>query len=531
MPTISAAKGATTAMPKWVYNVSYQDRQIARDANFRWDRERKAWWTCDPAIIRGLPQDLDDSAKDLLAAIDSEVHASRNASPEDLAFDVPLPSHAPGQLYDYQRAGIAYASRRERAIFGDEMGLGKTPQAIGCLNVWGITRGVLIVCPASLKLNWERELRRWYTGSTSIRIVSKSKDKIDETADVVIVNYDLIHRKGVKEQLDRRWDAVIFDEAHYLKTPDSKRTKTALGDNGQGGIVSRAGRVLLLTGTPIPNRPIEAFPLLRAVARPVFGSNKHAFAVRYCGAWRGKWGWDYTGATNLAELQEKMRQTCLVRRLKADVLTELPPKTLQLISLEANAHARRLVSAEKKAIASLEKEGKAIDWQAMGGLELGEIATLRRETAEAKVPAITEYVEGILEEQEQVVVFAHHRDVLTALEDSLAEYGVVTITGGTPQAQRQQAVDDFQAGKARVFLGNIVAAGVGITLIAASHIVMAELDWVPGNVQQAIDRCHRIGQESNVTAHLLVYRGTLEENLAEALCEKADVQNRALDKN
>jgi SWI/SNF-related matrix-associated actin-dependent regulator 1 of chromatin subfamily A len=274
------------------------------------------------------------------------------------------------------------------------------------------------------------------------------------------------------------------------------------------------------------------------------------FAKRYCGADNNGYGFDPTGASNLPELQDKLRGTIMIRRLKADVLTELPAKRRSIIEIPANG-ASAAVEAEADAFAAHEERlaslrvavelAKASDLvedyrRAVGALmeaaqvAFSDISRLRHETAVAKIPYVVEHIRNIVDAGSKLVVFAHHHDVIEAIAKEFGSQAV-TLYGATAMDARQAAVDRFQNDpECLVFVGGILAAGVGITLTAASHVVFAELDWVPGNVTQAEDRCHRIGQRDCVLVQHLVLEGSLDARMAGVLVEKQEVQSAALDK-
>ncbi|MDZ4224925.1 MAG: DEAD/DEAH box helicase, partial [bacterium] len=354
-------------------------------------------------------------------------------------------------------------------LIGDEPGLGKTIQAIGVINADPTIKNVLIVCPASLQLNWKREIERWcvreleYLQITSWDMVKKQRAMIDSMP----------------------FDLVVVDEAHYGKNPESQRSKAVYGAPAKGkgekrkpedlGIQGR--RKLALTGTPIPNRPKEIHPCLRWLHPGEFG-NFWPFGIRYCAGHQGDWGWDFDGASNLDELQNRLRGTVMVRRLKEDVLTELPAKRRQIILLDASAVAHEIAEENK----AYEEQVDDLD----GEIEVSfaGMSQFRHQTAVAKIPQVVEHVKDVLDGGTgKLVVFCHHHDVVYGLQGALAEYGTATLTGETSLKDRQEAVDRFQKDPScRVFIGSITAAGVGISLTAASHVVFGELDFVPGNV-------------------------------------------------
>lgn len=472
--------------------------------------------------------------------------------------DVPAPA---GLAYKpFQRGGIAYGMSRRGVLIADEMGLGKTIQAIGIINADQAVKHALVICPKSLTLNWVRELRTWLVREFYIsRVAGKPSD-----GTIVVVSYE--EAKRWQAALAGEWDLVIVDEAHWIKNQKAQRTKSV------HEIARPARRRVALTGTPICNKPIELFSILQLVDPDHWdpagrkrdkatkqlvdmpagsGCGFFRFAKRYAGGHQGRYGWDFSGATNLDELQEKLRATCMVRRLKKDVLTELPAKQRQIVELAANG-ASGAVAREKEAWARHEEEidqarvevelakaegddayaAAVSKLQKASGFAFEEISGIRHDTAVAKIPHVIEHAKLALEDGDgKLVVMAHHHDVVDGIAEGLAEFGTVKLTGRDDIGDRQAAVDRFQKDPScRVFVGSIMAAGVGITLTAASHVVFAELDWVPGNVSQAEDRCHRIGQTNSVLVQHLVFDGSLDARMAKVLVEKQRIADEGLDK-
>jgi SWI/SNF-related matrix-associated actin-dependent regulator 1 of chromatin subfamily A len=523
----------------------------------RWDREARCWRVdCEQIyhaatlvenILPELAQELRDGPRYADARDGAQgARMAREASKAtDADLDIPSPE---GLSYmPFQRAGIAYAMGRKGVLIGDEMGLGKTIQAIGVINSDENIQKVLVVCPASLRLNWKRELERWLVRPLRVGIAQGKDWPLN--VDIVVVNYDVL--KNFKKKLyGDEWDLLVVDECHYLKNPKAQRTVSVFGkwnkDPDKVKPAIEAKRRVFLTGTPIVNRPIELWPLLQSLDPDGLGSNWRWYVTRYCDGHQTKWGWDVSGASRLDELQDRLRTTLMVRRLKSQVLQELPAKRRQVLELPANG-ADKVVKAEQEAWAEVEerleelraavelakadddeeKYKRAVEELAQGErVAFTEMARLRHETALAKVPAVLEQLQDL---EHKVVVFGHHKDVIDAI---MAEIGdrAVKLTGETPMEERQEAVDRFQTdSNVQFFVGNIQAAGVGITLTAASHVVFAELDWVPGNMSQAEDRCHRIGQQDSVFVQHLVLEGSLDATMAKTLIAKQSVIDKALD--
>lgn len=430
--------------------------------------------------------------------------------------------------YGYQKAGIEYCLDKDSILIGDEMGLGKTVQAIGVINV-NKPKNVLIVSPASLKLNWKKELETWLVDQRDIQVIMSGKDSLDEKQDIVIINYDVLQK--YQDLLDKKWSLVIMDEVHYLKNPDAQRTKAALS--------IQADKKIMLTGTPIPNRPIEIQAVAAYLDEKSFG-NRFGFGKRYAGlhkkqVTRNKSVWDWSGASNLDELQRRLRQSFMIRRKKDEVLKDLPAKVKQIIELPYELYKKE-IKAEYSAFEDYNKKNQNPNVdpysleaeQFSSKVDFVSMSSERKATAEKKVKAVVEHLESF---NEPVVVMAHHRDVIAQLEAELKKQDkkVVVLTGEKNQVERNKAVESFQNGQADVFIGSIKAAGVGLTLTRASKMVFAELDWVPSDIAQAEDRIHRIGQESSVLIQYIVVEGSLDAVFAKKIVDKTKVAAKALD--
>jgi len=470
----------------------------------------------------------------------------------DAKIDVPMQPEF--VLRPYQKAGIAYAIGRKDTMIGDEMGLGKGWQAIGFINYLK-PKNVIVVCPATLIFNWRNEAQRLLTDDElEIVEIEMKSDRVPERDKLfVIVNYEKLvgDSKFAASITNRSWDVAVFDEAQLLKNPESKRSQACIG---QDGIMRKSHRCLFLTGTPIENYPKEIWPIASAISPAKFG-DRWAFLKRYCGAHQeernGRKIWVTEGATHLSELQQRLRATFLVRRLKRDVLPELPPKTRQLIILrddkakwssdprfkkwqqrfdqEYDDKIARLEAAQTEAefieaISALEK---------ITGIPFEEISELRHEIGKAKLPACLKFLDEMrASTDEPLVIFAHHTDVIEELVKHFGNDAVV-ISGRTPHKgphSREEAVRSFQAGEKKIFIGQMKAAGVGLTLTAASTVVFVEEDWVPGTMTQCEDRLCRIGQKKMVHVIHLTLKNTIEVNMMQKVLAKQKVIDAALDR-
>lgn len=485
----------------FVFRCSFEERNLAKNAGFRWDDERKRWFTQLYIKARDLEAYADDRAKAAFYAASQRVAASRATHTET---QIPVPPDC--EFLPYQKAGIAYALNRQHCLIADEMGLGKTVQALGLVNASPEIHSALVVCPKSVILNWQREADKWLTRRIGFEVI----------------NYDRLKQIAPAEP----YDLLVADEAQYLKNPAAKRTKLFFA--------IPAKRTLFLTGTPILNRPIELFTVLQRLDPLDLGRNRFDFARRYCGARQIRVGrkmvWDLSGSSNLNELQEKMRSKFMVRRLKKDVLKELPRKRRQIIPLD-RAGAEKLLQAEQKLARSVGFEEMARKLESGGAVGMTEMSKVRHELGLAKVDAAIDHITDVLENTSKVVVFAHHRDVIEALDKGFPDTHIEVIHGGVGAQERQARVDMFQAEpECRILIGQIQAAGVGITLTAASTVIFVEQDWVPGVMAQAEDRCHRIGQKESVLVQYLVFDESLDATMAQTLIKKSRVADAALDK-
>lgn len=528
---------------RWEAISSFAEKDELKAAGFRWDVAGKRWFATAADTVLRFRDFADEAAVLELEKVAEKIEASKSSSSALDGEEIPAPE---GKSYfPYQQAGIRFALNNQSVFIGDEMGLGKTVQAIGVVNAES-PKTVLIVCPSSLKINWRKELERWLVTPYRIHVL-QGKDQFPTLPEIVIMNYDIL-AKFQKQIREVQWDLVIADEAHYMKNPKAKRTIALLG-KGKEVSPLKAKRKILLTGTPITNRPIEIFPLVSYLWPNVFNNLFH-FAKRYCDAQQDGYGWDFTGASNLEELQNLLRSSGMIRRLKNDVLKELPPKTRQVVALPSesvNAIINKegeLLKSQEKEIRRLQIAMKAAKAQKDEGayrnavqslrqaysVAFTEMAAVRRELATAKIPFVIEYVEAMVEDGEKVVVMAHHREVVDKLQNHFG-LKAVKLYGGMSEAEKSNSVDRFQQDPScMVFIGSIHAAGVGITLTAAQKMLFAELEWTPANMLQAEDRIHRIGQQGNALIQQLVFDGSLDAKMAETLVRKMGIIEKALDK-
>lgn len=430
------------------------------------------------------------------------------------------------ELFGHQKEAVDFLVSKNNALLADCPGAGKTPVTVVALQRVKAER-ILIVCPASLKANWARELTRWQ-GLTPFKPIwfstgEKLKRWLGSYAHIdcaIIVNYEQLGIVAEKLQHSGyRFDAIVFDEAHYLKSLKARRTKIALGP-----IWEMSNRHWLLTGTPLPNgRAVEAFPTFSKLAPDLF-SNWKKYAARYCIEEQAPWHPYlklYRRSKNLDELGRLARENFMLRRSAKEVLQFLPPLQRQVVPLTIDsAEVRKLAQKSEEYIQ-----------EALSKIDAGEmvfsdsLSTARRLLGAAKVPAAIQYIYDLLDdsEEQQVVVFAHHKEVIEGLGKHLTTAGIdyVKLIGASNAIERQKAVDDFQDKKAKVFLGSILAANTGITLTAADCCVIVEADWVPSNNEQAEGRIYRIGQEHISRIMYLTVPNSLDSRVVETLISKS----------
>ena len=393
-------------------------------------------------------------------------------------------------LYKHQVQAIEWLGQRPKAILALDMGLGKT-----CVSSLDLSVPALVVCPASLKLNWQAELAMWRP-ELSVQVVRSPKDPI-KGLDVTIVNYDILGKLDLPTPT-----TLIVDESHYIKNYKAKRTKLLMG------LIKATSNVSLLTGTPIVNRPIELWTLLYSIGATKLGYFE--FGMRFCAGWKTPWDtYDFSGSSRKGELI-KVLEPFMLRMTKEECI-DLPSKTYRIIALD--------LSVDKR-----EKQFSQDQIDTPDSIPFEAISDIRRLNAERKLDQSISYIKDCLEQTDKIVVFAHHTHIIDGLMDALKEFEPVMVTGSVKNEDRHVAVQTFQNNpKCRVFVGNIKAAGVGLTLTAASHVVFVEAPWSPADLQQAADRCHRIGQQNNVTIDLLTITGSIDEIILHKILTKMDV--------
>lgn len=507
---------------------------------WRWLKTQDRFVTSNITTAAKYAEHAEGEAKTRLEAFANDrLSVIRDSAALDSAIDIPVP---PGLAYrPYQKAGIAYAHNKRCALIGDAMRLGKTIQAIGVMNMKHTLTNALIVCPATVKHNWARELKKWLVHDLEVGVAEGSK--WPETP-IVVINYDLLSRHAERLRA-QTWDVATYDECHALKNAQAKRTKVVFGYRKTPGIP--AHQDLFLSGSALFKTPIDLWTLCKKCDPHGLGRNWFTYVNRYCAPKRTRFGTDTSGAANLEELQFRMRSTFMIRREKNDVVDEIPPSretiTLPKTGLE------RLVRAEAKAAADelgdfaslldgvLDEEalneilgyahadGVERDPEEEAYMEDGPLATVRRELALAKIGMCVEHLNGLLEDEPKIVVFAHHRDVVDALKEAFP--GSAVVVGGMNAKDKDDNIVRFQTDpECRVLIGNIVAAGQGINLSLANVVAFVELSWVPAEMDQAEERIWDVLK----TERNWIYRYVVEDTLDERMVRVLDKRQRNVQK-
>jgi SWI/SNF-related matrix-associated actin-dependent regulator 1 of chromatin subfamily A len=482
-------------------------------------------------------------------------HLDKLAKSRAVTSNIVIPTPPGLEFLPYQKAGVAFMLAHKDVLNGDDMGTGKTVQALGFINILREQSNkpfnVLVLCPGTLTFNWRNEAAKWLYHPMEFILPPSTNFAVPQRNNLfVIVNYEKVTRDNpLTRSLRRVWDVLVSDEAQALKNPKSQRSRAVL--DPKEGLMQRAHRCAFLTGTPLENYPKELWPIAAAICPAKFG-DWNAFAKRYCGLHvePGRGVVD-TGSGNLGELQQRLRASFMIRRLKSDVLKELPPKRRQLIVLGNSSSpqsgadwSRDPDFARWKALHEAEYEAKTAAIEAartqaeyrnvartldeLNGIPFEKISKYRHDTGLAKIQSCLDYIDQILETGiEKLVVFAHHQDVLDQL---VAHHGdqAVALHGRTKSSEREAVVRRFQTGDARIFIGGLKAAGVGLNLYAASTVVFIEIDWNPAVLTQAEDRLCRIGQKKMVHVIHLVLEGTLDINIVKRIIAKQNVVDKAL---
>jgi SWI/SNF-related matrix-associated actin-dependent regulator 1 of chromatin subfamily A len=498
-------------------------------------------------------------------------------------------------LREFQKIGVAKAVKFERCIIADQMGLGKTIESIAAIEYVN-AYPCLVICPASLKLNWKREIKMW-TDRTVTIVDGLTNCVYDDNgnilgycadygnSDFVVINYDILVRDKIKksDEIDEDDDevknykedddseieksqpkyhrdflkkhgfkSVIMDESHYIRNRKSMRTRAVIYLSK--GLKYR----FALSGTPMINKPVELITQLRAIDKLDAFGGFWTFAKRYCNAEEKGFGWDFSGMSNLKELHDKLNENCFIRRKKTDVLDELPEKQRTMIPIEIsnkeeyNEAKYNLLNwmrtslmkktlfeyendSELDSLKKSQKQSLALNkinrklLAAKRAETLVKIETLKQLVVKGKLDKFNEFIDNFLLSGEKLVIFATHKEIYNELITKYKKISV-SITGGTSQKKRDDAVQLFQNNPdIKLFIGAIDAAGVGLTLTAASNVAFIEFGWTSAIHDQAEDRCHRIGQKDSVNCYYFYGENTIDEDILKLIEKKRKISGAVID--
>lgn len=447
------------------------------------------------------------------------------------------------ELWPFQKCDIEYALTRKCTLIGDQPGLGKTPVAICFANEIRAER-VLVICPASIRLQWVKKIREWtiLRWPYCIHPILAGRHGVHPNADWTVVSYDLARTEAIGKALAKgHYDLLILDEAHYLKTTDSRRTRAVFGGGNErvfAEFASRSERILALTGTPLPNRPREAYTLARGLCwDSIDWVSEDGFRERFNPSQTIEKIDPRTGQSKTyidersgrhGELQNRLRANFMVRHLKREVMPQLKMPIYDIIQLEETTAVKQALKAES--LLHIDPE----DLEGADFTALGAIATVRRMMGIALAPQIADYIDMLIDGgEEKLVVFAYHHEVMDILQKAWEKHGVLRVDGGTSATRKIKAVELFQKEpRHQIFLGQIQACGTGTDGLqtVSCHALIAEPDWVPGTNEQAFDRLDRGGQNRVVQGDIFVAPNSFSEKILASALRKGQGVHSALDK-
>ena len=454
-----------------------------------------------PELLRHFTIDLSD---EVLKELSGEKEGSKVEIVQDnLTAELIIPTKLP--LFDFQIKTIDFINKAEgKALLALDMGTGKTICAIG-YGAYKRYGRVLIICPASMKETWKREVEK-FSGIEANMLTD------DETGGWEIINYDQLNKYS-PYLYQQDYDLVVCDESHMLKNKKAIRTKVAFK------VLQKSAKdVLFLTGTPIMNRPIEIYTTFNFIT-PM---NYFEFCQEYCGAKQTSWGWDFNGASNLGDLKEKM--WWMIRMKKEDVLEDLPDKTINILNtkMKSRSDYNKILKDFRSWL--LEKD---LSTNALYAEALTKINYLKQIIVENK--NLKDIIDNFLDNDKKLIVFSQYKTVIDKLHEEYKDISV-KLTGDTKAEERQEAVDVFQkSDEKRIFLSTIKAGGVGITLTKADTVIFTDLSWTPADHKQAEDRAYRIGQKNNVNVYYLITNNTVEDKIWAMLKRKEKMVHKIME--
>ena len=407
------------------------------------------------------------------------------------------------QLFPHQQEAKLFLLSRRRAILADQPRVGKTlPTAAAALE----NLPALIVCPAIAKTVWEAAFSK-LAPNVSVHVVNGKRGASEvNSADITIINYDVL--QYAQTDLDR-YSTLVLDECHRIKNPKAQRTKAAML------AMKKISFVYALSGTPIPNRPIELWPILHGLG--IYRGGWYDFAARYAKLWNAPWGLDTSGASNLVELKDMMKPH-VMRRKKETIFKDYKEPQVSLITFDLPTDKREQ---------SFDADALMANPNALLAFE--GLAEVMREAGMRKVKAASEFIDDLLQADEPVVVFAHHKDVVAELDKLLMVHKPVTVVGDTTRAKRDKAIADFQSGQTKCIIGNIAAMSEGVDLSAADTIVFVECTWSTSALEQASSRVENINKSGiPPVIYILTIKASLDHTVLAKVLKKLNVVSQII---
>ncbi|KAL4429726.1 hypothetical protein ABPG74_001412 [Tetrahymena malaccensis] len=557
--TIQLVQDNTILISGQYSSFTEQRKDIIKKLGGSWDNDRKGW-RCPYSQynlikqniektgteIQGIPDFVNSAIKPINEKLIFQTDRKQYEilySPEDInkKIENELPQKTVANLYNFQKQGVQFGLKNScRILIGDEMGVGKTIQAICLASCYKSAWPLLIICPSSLKYNWKEEIVKWAyppLKEMQVQILSKQSEEIYIMTRVLIVSYDLAPK--IEDKIKRfKTNIVIADEAHYLKNAQAKRTTSLLP------ILQKIKHVILLTGTPAFARPKEMFTLLSIIRPDIFKTFK-SFGDRYCDPKPARFGGgiDYTGSSNEKELFYILKKTIMIRRLKQDVLSQLPSKRRKKVHVNVDPKILSEIQAilnqtNKSSLEQLfeqaqkQNEPNNEDQNSSSSI-FSALSLCYQLSGQAKLNELKNYIKDLLENDIKIIVFAHHQEMLNSLESFVCndlQLKFIRIDGKVAPKERHERVHQFQTDpEVKVAILSLQAASTGLTLTASSNIVFAEMNWTPAIMQQAEDRAHRIGQENSVLCHYILGEKTLDDLLYKKIEQKIAIVSNILD--
>lgn len=488
----------------------------------KWNNKDKRWEV--KASLPNIKETL-KFARDHSFNVDKNIYAKKEELDQEVKKSKSINSDIVVEglnlnLRPFQKAGVEYATQKKRTFIADEVGLGKTVQAIATVNELN-AYPVLVICPAFLKINWKEEYKKWLEDDKKIKIINGTDNETLQEADIYIINYYII-KDNLKLLKKINFGALIADESHNLKGYKSIRTKAVKELTEDMNIPVR----LLLSATPIKNKPKEYIPQLEILDRLDDLGGFWNFTGRYCDRQKTSFGLDINGSTNLEELNQRLREVGFIRRSKSQVLSELPPVNRSKVYMEIDNRAS-YEEAERDIFNWLKKhESLKKAMKAKGAEVMVRIAKLRKLSAEGKLSNAYKWIKEFLETGEKLILFGHHISITEKIAD---DFNCLKITGNTTDEEKDKAVKAFQNDEnEQLIVISIQAGSEGITLTEASNVAFLEFGWTSTEHDQAEGRAYgRLNDVHGLNSYFLVGENTIDESILHLIEQKREIVDKA----